>query len=279
MTSSRSLAAADQKSALQDSTRSVVHSARAALTHLLLASSCSDSAEASCGFLLLIPGGGHASVHGAADDELAPCGLWSTAKFAQEHGLEVGTMIRYIEWALKCGTGASRLGHHVQPVVLRSYAPETIVAALDKLEAEARARGHNTPVVIAAHSEGGAAAVQVLRDHERWVSGYEGAAIHISGMALLDSVHSYKDLPPKGSQVGAFLLSGAVVNWVSSSAPLDSVKPKPWVKDGVLGGVRARSAGTNAHLEVPSAAFSAVCSFLLQRLYDASPSRQDEQAA
>ena len=101
--------------------------------------------------------------------------------------------------------------------------------------------------------------------------------VELVGIALLDSVHSSRDLPCRGSRAEAFLSGGAVVNWVASTQPLDHAKPKPWVKGGLLGGVLARSAGVSDHLAVPSAACDSACAFLAQRLALALPHARREE--
>ena len=122
-------------------------------------------------------------------------------------------------------------------------------------------------VVIVAHSEGGVG-VPALREHPKWLvrdSGDE-IGVEVVGVALLDSVHASRDLPPAGSVAADYLLSGAVVNWLSSAAPLDDTQPKPWARGGVLGGTQVRSAGGTDHLTVPSSACDSVCAFLADRL-------------
>lgn len=208
------------------------------------------------GMMLLIPGAGHATATEHTDNNV-PSGLWSTANLAAERGLEVGSMLKYISWAL---------GARLKPIVLRSNAASAVLSAIEAIETELRSRGRRLPVVIAAHSEGGASLMAVLRDHERWTCGSE-VAVGIAGVALLDSVHSSKDMPPQGSCGAAWLQGGAVINWVVSTEALGHEKPKPWVKSGIMGGVRVRSAGTTAHLLVPWTACEAACAFLGGRLY------------
>ncbi len=237
--------------------RDVVQEAQAVLASLgLLATPHARSTANghSCdGILLLIPGAGHAT---AAADDTIPCGLWSTAKFASEQGLERGSMQNYVSWAL---------GAQLKPVVLGSHAASAVLSAFDSIESGARAAGRRLPIVVAAHSEGAASLVAFLRDQERWTCGMD-AECGIAGVALLDSVHSSKDLPPKGSRGAAWLQGDAVVNWVASDEALDHVKPKPWCKGGIMGGVPVRSAGTAAHLLVPWTACEAACAFLDRRL-------------
>ena len=240
----------------------VAADARAALGSLGLAATphhrTTSSKESDDAILILVPGAGYA----ANSDELIPSGLWSTGKFAQDNGLDVGSMIKYVEWALE---------NRIRPVVLRSHEAAEVASAFEELESTVRsAGGRRVPVVVAAHSEGGAGLVSALRDHESWTSPDDDAALRLVGIALLDSVHAAKDSPPKGSQAASFLRSGAVTNWVVSAQPLGDPKPKPWVKDGVSGGVLARSAGTADHLHVPAAAREAACAFLGARLGAAS---------
>ena len=212
--------------------------------------------------MLLIPGAGYATV-ARVTGELVPSGLWSTELFAREAGLEFGSMVPYVGWALSIG---------VRPIVLREHSAEAVAGALVSLESEVHASGRSLHVVIAAHSEGGAGAVRALSDHAAWVGSVGAsqavakAGLRVVGVALLDSVHASKDMPPEGSAVEAFLRGGAAVNWVVSSAPLDDTKPKPWVRGGFLGGVLARSAGGTNHLAVPSTARESACQFLGQRL-------------
>ena len=213
--------------------------------------------------LLLVPGAGYATVAQECG-ELVPSGLWSTELFAREVGLESGSMVSYVSWALSIG---------VRPIVLREHSAEAVAGALASLESDVHASGRSLHVVIAAHSEGGAGTVRALGDHAGWVGtvgtsqAVAKAGLRVVGVALLDSVHSSKDMPSEGSAVEAFLRSGAAVNWVVSSAPLDDSKPKPWVRGGFLGGVLARSAGGTNHLAVPSTARKSACHFLGQRLY------------
>lgn len=210
--------------------------------------------------LLLVPGAGYAT-SAAACGALVPSGLWSTEPFAREFGLAAGSMVEYVAWAISNG---------VRPVVLREHGAEAVTAALESLEADVRTSARRLRVVIAAHSEGGAGAVRALRDHPSWIGAscqaVATAGLRVVGLALLDSVHSSKDVPPKGSAVEAFLRSGAAVNWVVSSAPLDDTSPKPWVRGGLLSGVLARSAGGTRHLAVPSTARESACRFLGQML-------------
>ena len=261
---------------LHDESAQAVADSRALLSSLGLSSTPhmrSSSTESPC-VLLLVPGAGHADVDDAAADGLVPCGLWSTAKHAVEHGLQIASMGGYVTWALSCAAGGG-----VRPVVLRSHSDEAVASALDSLEADASPKCSNGTrplrIVIAAHSEGGAAVVRALCQRESWLPNMgptpaavleSGTPVELSGVALLDSVHSSKDLPPKGSRAAAYMRSGAVINWVTSGEPLGHPKPRPWVRDGLLGGVLACSAGSTEHLAVPSAVCEAACAFLELRL-------------
>ena len=168
------------------------------------------------GMMLLIPGAGHATATEHTDDNV-PSGLWSTANLAAERGLEVGSMLKYISWAL---------GARLKPIVLRSNAASAVLSAIEAIETELRSRGRRLPVVIAAHSEGGASLMAVLRDHECWACGSDAeVAVGIAGVALLDSVHSSKDMPPQGSCGAAWLQGGAVINWVVSTEALGHEQP------------------------------------------------------
>ena len=253
--------------------------------------------------LLLVPGSGFAEQSpSAADDDslLVPSGLWSTEKFAEEAGLDDGSMVPYVAWALHNG---------MRPLVLRGNSESDIAAALESIKclaAESLTNGvasssssassssappsllasssspRNTnvgelmPITVAlvAHSEGGAAVVRLIRSHPQYFndtpSPSDGlnTSVVVRCVALLDSVHTAKDLPPAGS-AGAAFLSGAgdnkskrCVNWVQSRAPLDSQKPKPWVKNGTSGGCNVRSAGTMDHLRVPAVAMPSVLRFI-----------------
>ena len=122
--------------------------------------------------------------------------------------MDVGTMQGYIAWAQAV---------QIRPVVLGSHSAEAIATALAALDAAAQRTGQLVPVVIAAHSEGGSGGVRaVVRAHDPWLSADDAGmdaggraadvgrgGIHIVGIALLDSVHSAKDLPGAGDAVAA----------------------------------------------------------------------------
>ena len=231
--------------------------------------------------LLLVPGAGFADTMAEfSPEEQVPSGLWSTLQFATSHGLVRGSMVRYVLWVCvcvrvpacvwACGPHVCHIAivphplsqairHGVRPVVLRSRSDECVAAALDELaSAPPPAR-----LLVAAHSEGGASVVRVL------VGGQPSLRACIVGMVLLDSVHAARDLAGAGlaaEEARQFLLSEAVVHYVSSPQPLGHAKPKPWVKAGASGGVKVRSAGTSYHLSVPAAACDAACAFFERRL-------------
>ena len=263
-----------------------------------LNSSDSDSGSTSSSFLLLVPGSGFAEETDTASEAplIVPSGLWSTKKFASAAGLDVGTMLPYVKWALEQG---------VRPVVLRGNSEAAIASALDSTVAAAP---HAT-VAVVAHSEGGASLVRLIRNRPEYfqmqqpapLPGASGAADGIGPSAivrccvLLDSVHSSKDLPAAGSPAAGFLSGSSCgraghgndtnapncINWVQSNAPLDSLKPKPWTKGGLSGGCAVRSAGTSNHLRVPFAAMPSALAFLhnqLRLLLPSGPAEQEPQS-
>ena len=123
--------------------------------------------------LLLVPGAGVAGVAAvtgvgcdAALAESTPA-PWSTLKLVDKHGPAVATTEPYHAWARQ---------HRVSAHTLTSNSVDSVATAL------AGCRGR---LLIAAHSEGGASVVEVVRKR-RWAPA-EGA--ELCGVALLDSVH------------------------------------------------------------------------------------------
>lgn len=280
--------AAALRKQLKDAQAEIVCAARDTLTNLGLqltshARSLRNEDDDHNSVMVLVPGGGLADVQPTEEIDLVPTGLWSTAKFALDRGLAVASMSRYVSWALNVGESTSSMSASsngkcsgpacaalkVRPVVLRCHTPEAITSAIMDIEAVAKSSSRRLPrVVIVAHSEGGVGVLRALREHPKWLvrdSGDE-IGVEVVGVALLDSVHASRDLPPAGSVAADYLLSGAVVNWLSSAAPLDDTQPKPWARGGVLGGTQVRSAGGTDHLTVPSSACDSVCAFLADRL-------------
>ena len=227
--------------------------------------------------VLLVPGSGHAdetvqsgtnSCQGNDEivpEGLVPSGLWSSAKFAEEAGLDIASMVQYIQWALN---------HDIQPVVLRGNTESDIEETLNILHESFS----NTTrrVAVVAHSEGGASVVRLLQkkpwlfcidSKQQPVEDSKQRTTLVHCVALLDSVHTAKDIPHVRTPGANFLQNkekgqNRCINWVQSSEPLDSIKPKPWVKNGVSGCCPVRSAGTSDHLRVPAAAMSSVLHFI-----------------
>jgi hypothetical protein len=180
-------------------------------------------------------------------------GLWSTKKLLEKHGPEVATTAPYHAWAAD---------HGVLAVTLSSNAPDAIVSALTACSG---------PVLLAAHSEGGAALVEVARHRAadlHFLTTERG--IRVCAAALLDSVHKGPLPGAEGSKQDeaepTLLSPSAILAFVASSKPLGDSQPKPWVKNGLTHGCPTRSAGTTEHLLVPHAAQDAVFEFFQQRL-------------
>ena len=83
-----------------------------------------------------------------------------------------------------------------------------------------------------------------------------------AAIALLDSVHCRPPTPALQHFARA-----RIRNWVTSSQPLDSNTPKPWVRNGFAGGCSCRSAGELQHTMVPFAAMDSVFEFLVVALH------------
>ncbi len=202
--------------------------------------------------LICVPGAGVAGVAAAVgiSHRAHGPGLWSTKKLLEKHGEEVATTAPYHTWAAD---------HGVLAVTLSSNAPDAIVSALTACSG---------PVLLAAHSEGGAALMEVARQRAsdlHFLTTERG--VRVCAAALLDSVHTGPLPSAEDSQQDAPLLSpSTTLAFVSSSKPLGDSQPKPWVRNGLMHGCPTRSAGTTEHLLVPHAAQDAVFEFFQQQL-------------
>jgi hypothetical protein len=205
--------------------------------------------------LICVPGAGVAGAAAAAgiSHRVHGPGLWSTKKLLEKHGEEVATTAPYHTWAADNG---------VLAVTLSSNAPDAIVSALTACSG---------PVLLAAHSEGGAALMEVARQRAsdlHFLTTERG--VRVCAAALLDSVHKGPLPGGEESQQNAaeptLLSPSTTLAFVSSSKPLGDSQPKPWVKNGLMHGCPTRSAGTTEHLLVPHAAQDAVFEFFQQQL-------------
>ena len=205
--------------------------------------------------LICVPGAGAAGAAAAAgiSHRAHGPGLWSTKKLLEKHGPDVATTTPYHSWASD---------HGVLAVTLSSNSPDAIMSALTAC---------NGPVLLAAHSEGGAALVEVAKRRTPDLSFlFVERGVRVCAVALLDSVHKGPLPGAEASKEGGveqtLLNPAAACAFVTSSKALGDSKPKPWVKDGFMHGCPTRSAGTTQHLLVPHAAQEAVFEFFEQRL-------------
>eukprot|EP00658_Telonema_sp_P-2_P001519 TRINITY_DN10566_c0_g1_i8.p1 TRINITY_DN10566_c0_g1~~TRINITY_DN10566_c0_g1_i8.p1 ORF type:complete len:273 (+),score=80.60 TRINITY_DN10566_c0_g1_i8:45-821(+) len=191
--------------------------------------------------LLIVPGSGSQEP-----------GYWSSAALCHEHGEEVGTPLLLVQAALERGWGvlcaSPNLNHHPdgRPIVGSESPDQHVVSVWEWLSGA-------DELAVAAHSQGAASVFALIERH--------GADVfeRVRGIAMADSVH--RQLPTHLPEPLLQMVSRSVVNWVSSSQPLDSLNPKPWIK-GFAGGVQCRSAGASKHELTPHSATSSMIQFL-----------------
>ncbi|XP_037083180.1 cotranscriptional regulator FAM172A homolog [Pollicipes pollicipes] len=199
-------------------------------------------------------------VHGSG---VVRAGQW-TRRLIINNGLQEGTQLPYIKRALAAGYGVLVLNtndnHRVQnkqkQLIPGSGRPEEhALTVWDTYVRPAAARD----LAIVAHSYGGVVTVHLVT--KRW----EEARQRVAAVALTDSVHSMaaasQDIRQWFSKVG--------VNWVSSSAPLDTALRS------ADGDAARRSAGHQQHEWTSWSCLEAVMPFLEERMQQRGVEKKD----